>query len=303
MTEKLINVGGHGIGDCLLSLQISHCLTEKGVSHKNLISSREEVFNPLNYIAGKIFELENISFEYCDHNAIETDPLKLKEIKEKFNSSYISYNVPDLLFTNPLSFKYERYGLNLQLIKKTRTLTKVNAQKEKIIYCGLCSNTQGYMHSDVHGILNKIAAKLPDYTIYFPKINKWVNNINYNCDFSKPFLSNVWIDEDPEFNKSLDILIKSQYGIFTCNGPSHLAYHLGIPRLILDPQYNKILWMSRWKEDYEECIPIQIDSELISKLVQTNILVPQTLMLDRKIILNSIAQNYNNWKEILYFKF
>lgn len=303
MTEEIINIGGHGIGDCLLSLQISHWLTEKNIPHKNIISAREEVFNPLNYIAGKIFNLERISDEYANDNLIEFNNEKLEELKQKYKSQNICYNVPDLLFTNPLSFKYEQYDLNPQIIKKTRTLTKAAKKKEKIIYCGLCSNTQGYMYSDIYNLLNKIAARLPNYTVYFPKVAKWVKDINYNCDFSKNFLSNVWIDEDPNFNTSLDILSKSAYGVFTCNGPSHLAYHLGIPRLILDPQYNKILWISRWKEDYEECIPIQIDAENISRLIETNISTPQTMMIDRKIILNLISQNYNNWKEILYFKF
>jgi hypothetical protein len=61
--------------------------------------------------------------------------------------------------------------------------------------------------------------------------------------------------------------------------------------------------MIRWKEDFEECLPIYLDKESIAKVVYNNITIPQTTMIDRKILLDLINKGYNNWKDIFYFKF
>jgi len=239
---NLINIGGHGLGDCILSLQISYLLKEKCFKHTTLISTREEVYKPLWHIFANELDIHRIDSKYADDNALLHNENYIKEIASEYSSDNITYNVPDLLFRNPLAFKYNDYGLNPQLIKK-------------------------------YG----------DFNINFP--------------------SNVWIDDNPQFEKSLDILTKSKYGIFTCNGPSHIAYQIGMPRLILDPQFNRIPWISRWKEDYEECIDINTDYNDITRLVVNNINNPETLLVDRKILLNLIKSGYNSWKDIFYLKY
>jgi hypothetical protein len=299
---RLVNIGGHGLGDCILSLQISYLLNQKNIPHKNLISTRNDVYKPLWYIFGNEFELKQIDEKYANDNALLKDDLILNEVKNKYGSD-ITYNVPDLLFKHPLAFKYEDYGLNPQLIKKTKTLTKHFSKKENIIYCGLCSTTEGYVYNDIPGLLKSIAEYLPQYIIYFPMIKSWDKKIDNLGDFSINFPPNVFIHEDPSFEDSLDYLTKSVYGVFTCNGPSHIAYQLGLPRLVLDPQYGRIPWMIRWKEDFEECLPIYLDKESIAKVVYNNITIPQTTMIDRKILLDLINKGYNNWKDIFYFKF
>ena len=159
------------------------------------------------------------------------------------------------------------------------------------------------MYYNIPELLKLIAQKLPNYQIYFPKLKSWDKDIVHIGDFNISLPNNVFIDEDPNFNDSLDILCKSEYGIFTCNGPSHIAYQLGVPRLILDPQFNKIPWISRWKEDNEECIDINTSTELVSNIVLHNIENPETLLVDRKIILYLITNGYNNWKEIFLLKY
>lgn len=299
---KLINIGGHGLGDCILSLQISYLLKNKNIAHDNLISTRDDVYKPLWYVFANEFDLKKIDEKFANDNLILKDESTLNELKNEYGLN-ITYNVPDLLFKHPLAFDYEKYGLNPQLIKRTRTLTKHFSKKEKIIYCGLCSTTEGYVYKDIPGLIKSIAEYLPGYMIYFPMIKSWDREINNLGDFSISFPPNVFIHENPSFEDSLDYLIKSIYGVFTCNGPSHIAYQLGMPRLILDPQYGRIPWMIRWKEDFEECLPISLDKESIAKVVYQNIAVPQTTMLDRKIILDLLNKGYNNWNDILYFKF
>lgn len=300
---QLINIGGHGLGDCILSLQISHLLRERNIKHVNLISTRNEVFEPLSYIFADKFKLTQIEEKYAHENAIIDNTDFQKEIKNKYNSSNLTYNVPDLLFKNPLSLNYKKYGLEPSIIKQTRVYIDNIAEKKDIIYCGLCSTTEGYVYENIPLLLIRLAEFLPSYIIYFPMINKWDKEINNLGNFDINFPSNVVIDRNPSFIDSLKWLKKSSYGIFTCNGPSHIAYQLGIPRLILDPQFNKIPWMSRWKEDYNDCIPINIDINSIAQLVFANINTPQTKMIDSKIILNLIQQNQTNWKDIFYFKY
>ena len=298
----LYNIGGHGLGDCILSLQISHLLKDKNIPHKNLISTRNDVYRPLFHIFSNEFDLQQIDEKYVNDNVLLKDKSILDELKNKYGE-HITYNVPDLLFKHPLAFKYEDYGLNPQLIKKTRTLTNHFSKKENIIYCGLLTTTRGYMYQNIPLLLRSLAEHLPNYTIYFPKIKAWDKDLDYIGDFNINFPSNVWIDDNPEFQNSLDILTKSKYGIFTCNGPSHIAYQIGMPRLILDPQFDRIPWISRWKEDYEECIDINTEYSDITRLVVNNINNPETLLIDRKILLNLIKSGYNSWKDIFYLKY
>jgi hypothetical protein len=300
--DKLVNIGGHGLGDCLLSLQISHLLEERKIEHINLISTRNEVFEPLNYIFGNKFKLIQIEEKYAHDNAIINNIDFQKEIEQKYNSTDLTYNVPDLLFRNPLGLNYKKYGLEPSIIKQTRVYTDNSAKKEGIIYCGLCSTTEGYVYGNIPLLLIRLAEFLPSYTIYFPMINKWDKEINNLGNFDTTFPSNVFIDKNPSFIDSLKWLQRSCYGVFTCNGPSHIAYQLGIPRTVLDPQFNKIPWMARWKEDYNDCIPINIDINSIAQLISANINYPQTKMIDSKIILELIQKNQDNWKDIFYFK-
>jgi hypothetical protein len=300
---ELINIGGHGLGDCILSLQISYLLKQKCIKHTNLISTRDEVYRPLWHILSNELDLNQIDEKYANDNALLHNENYIKEIASTYNSDNITYNVPDLLFRNPLAFKYNDYGLNPQLIKKTRILSHHFSAKENIIYCGLLTTTKGYMYQNIPLLLRSLAEHLPNYTIYFPKIKAWDKDLDYTGDFNINFPSNVWIDNNPIFEKSLDVLTKSKYGIFTCNGPSHIAYQIGIPRLILDPQFGRIPWISRWKEDYEECIDINTDHNDITRLVANNINNPETLLVDRKILLNLIKSGYNSWKDIFYLKY
>lgn len=303
MDSTLINIGGHGLGDCILSLQISSCLKEKTIQHINLISTRDQVYNPLWHIFGNEFDMQKIDEGYSENNNIISDHRLQKELELKYNSNYITYNVPDLLFKHPLAFKYEEYGLSLNTIRRKRTLLKHFRNKEKIIYCGLCSPQKDHIYKNIPSLLRTLAEYLPDYTIYFPYIKKWNRDITDLGDFNIDFPSNVFIHNEPEFKDSLDYLVKSSYGIFTDNGPSHIAYHIGMPRLILDPKFNNILWMARWKDDPEECVSIDADKNEIAQIVYHNIRTPQTTLIDRKIIKNYINAGSVNWKDILLFKY
>lgn len=301
--SNLLNIGGHGIGDCILSLQISHFLKLKGVEHTNLISARKEVFDPLNYFFKDDFDLQKIDEKYAHENAIISNPLLLEEIKRCFNGDAVTYNVPDLLFRSPLSLDCNKHELNIQLLKKTRIMPHRFIGKEKLIYCGLCSTTNGYVYENIPLLIKVLAEFLPDHIIYFPLIKEWDRTIDNLGNFDINFPANVLIHQNPAFEESIDFLKRSCYGVFTCNGPSHLAYQLGVPRLVLDPQFDRIPWISRWKESEEECVSINTSHSDVARLVHANVKHPETTLVDRKKILQSIRNNKDDWSHIFYFKY
>lgn len=298
----LLNLGGHGLGDCILALQISSLLTAQNVEHIDCISTRSQVFEPLNHIFGKKFKVHQLDERIAENNNIILNQNLQEQLKNKFSCLDLTYNVPDLLFHHPLALNFDKYNLNAQLVKKHRILLDNKEKKENIIYCGLATSTAGYLYKDIQNLLISLANALPSHQIYFPNIRAWDKEINMG-NFDIEFPKNVYIHQNPKFEDSLSFLLKSKYGIFTCNGPSHIAYQLGIPRLILDPQFNKLPWITRWKEDYEECISINEDPLTITSLVSENIKNPETLMMDRKILLHQIKNKNTFWKYILYHKF
>ena len=65
---------------------------------------------------------------------------------------------------------------------------------------------------------------------------------------------------------------------------------------------NELLY-EKIKEDYDECIDINTQHNDITALVVNNINHPETLLVDRKILLNLLKNGYNSWKDIFYLKY
>lgn len=309
MINKII-IGGHGIGDCVLAYQCAK--TAHDICGENIalgLSTRDEVYKAVTSFLGfpknsgikYIMRLdEKLSSE---HEILNNWEYHTEIIRNKVDAIYTSkkiedcyYVIPDLLFRNPHSFPYEKYNTNPNIIKQQRLLIG-SYKPEKRIYCGLQTTTNGYLYQNIKQLLILLKKKLPDYEIYFPNCSTWNND---KC-FHLPHIDGINIHENPDLIDSLDRLKTSAYFIGTCNGPSHLAYQCGIPRLILDPQFNKIPWISRWKEDYNECVPIAITPELASEIVVENILYPQTQMIPRLLQCQS-DKNYS-WAQKLIFKY
>lgn len=294
---KILNIGGHGIGDNLTSLQISYFFKLKGIEHINVSSCRNEVFRPLSVFFPDLIKVDE---KYSHGNEIIYNLELEKELLNKFSCDLINYNVPDLLFRNPRSLNLEKLGLSIQIIKKHRLLLNQSLNKQRNIFLGFSSSTPGYIYPYIKKLCQYICAALPDYHFIFPKPNSWDKPIIYGDLNSLKNISNLEILEDPNFEDILQKLKSCCYGVFSCNGPSHLAYHLGIPRLILDPQFNKLPWIARWKEDYEECIDINNVPEEVEKLITTNIRIPQTQLIPRQKVLENL---YKNWGNELIIKY
>lgn len=296
-SKQSIILGGHGLGDCILSLQCASFLKKRPIS---LISARDEVFIPLEYAFKNKFKLHQIDEYYSQDNNILKNISLIEDIRSKYPNAGkdFYYVIPDLLFRNDFAFDYEKYNVHPQIIKSTRLLAQEN-KPQKIIYFGILTTTQGYDYPEAQRLIELVAKNFKDYIIYCPSLEWWGGDKVKSAISGVTLPDNVHVDINPEFTDSIDWLKKSCYFIGTCNGPSHLAFHYGIPRLILDPQYERPAWISRWKEDYLESVSIGTPAELAAKIIELNINIPQTCLVPRKQVADNFIQD---WPQLLLFK-
>ena len=277
--NKILIVGGHGLGDCLLAFQCSHILKVKGYTNVDVaISTRDEIFNALSCLFGEEVIMKLPESASSEHQIEKGTSEEFNKLLPNYDKVY--YVIPDLLFNNPRAFDFVKYGTNPQVIKQQRLLLH-KSSPQKRIYCGLQTVTPGYLYQDIPKLLVELAKALPEYEIYFPNLKNWANQEAFYIEDKSKFPSNVVIDDNSTLISSLNLISESCYFIGTDNGPSHIAYHFGIPRLIIDPQFNNLPWVARWKEDNSDSIPFNCQPSGIAELVSKNIRIPQTLMVPR----------------------
>lgn len=296
MDNKVLVIGGHGLGDCLMSLQCAVILQRHGINPKVRISAREEVYKPLAHLFSHYFDMEHIDETYAADNMLLKDESALRFVTSDYDEFY--YVIPDLLFNNKHAFDCEKYHTSPQMIRGIRLLDGQNTTT-KTIFLGLMTTTDGYMYGEPMNLATSLAYNVPDHTIYFPVVTQWASKNIQKIDIPTRLPTNLKVVVNPDFNEAMDVLLQSCYFIGTDNGPSHLAYHAAVPRLLLDPQFNRLPWLVRWREDYLESIPITATVEDVTNLVKTNITVPQTLLAPRMVCLvNGLA----NWEQLLWLK-
>lgn len=305
MKHRVLIIGGHGMGDCMLAFQCAQALAIKRPSFeiKVGLSTRPEIYSAICSLISNSNNLpikldENLSSNHKIEDNWEKETITIQNDHGAFDKIY--YVIPDLLFRNPHSFDYLKYGIHPQIIKQQRVLLQESSPEQKRVYCGLQTTTPGYLYAYIPSLIEHLSKALPDYEIYFPNITKWNNDKAF--ELVGKFNSNVFIDNNPTLEQSLTKLRFSQYFIGTCNGPSHIAYHLGIPRTILDPQYDRPAWVARWKEDYLECINITLPPYYITRIVSDNIQHVESTLMPRNMSLINNSQ-VRPWKETLFFKY
>ncbi len=295
LVERTKILTAHGLGDNILGLQCASFIPGCQV----ISCSRDDVFRPLDYLFSARFQLRqsDLKDKWGHENYILSNQQELNELQK---DGPVYFVIPDLLFRGPLAFDYRKYNLSPPAIR-SRRLLMADWKPQKIVYVGLCTSTDGYLYHDIPGLLKNLGAALPDYIIYFPNLKQWAGRYLSYGDLSN-LGGNVHIHENPDFCESLDFLKRSAYGIFTDNGPSHVAYQLGMPRLLLDPRVGaaNIAWRARWRETDEESIQITIDPKAITEIVKTNLETPETLLIRRTEVW---VNRFPNWPRELIFKY
>ena len=294
-TKSIKIIGGHGLGDCLLSLQCSQFTNALTMVD---LSTRQEVFDPLIYFShGRLgVYILRIDEKYSENNSVLKDPKLWAEATEGYPESY--YVIPDLLFNNKYAFNFKKFNTNPSLITKKRLfINNYFVKPIKRIYLGLISSTEGYTYPMIESLAIRLAKTFTDYEINLPTLDRWANKDIKPLSLSDNLPINLYVDKNPNFLDSLKKLEESCYFIGTDNGPSHLAYHLGIPRILIDPQYNRLPWIARWREDINESIPFTSDVGDIISIVKANFEVPATLLIPRTSCIYEV-----NWNNTLLLK-
>lgn len=307
MSEKTLIVTGGGIGDSILGFQCAKQLESAEV----MCLSRKETFDVLLYLFGNFDDLNIVRHrdgeKWGENNQLLDNFVEFgKTLGEEYDNIY--YVIPDLLFRNPLAFDFKKHNVSLKTIVSTRLLTK-GFCPEKKIYIGLNTTTPGYSYEFYPNLVKELAIQLPDYEIFCPIVKNWngqpTNTGGWIGYKDGSFPSNVTVKHDLTAKEAFSHIFTSCYGIYTDNGPSHVAYQMGQPRLLLDPRYGynhpNLAFASRWRENcFEESIPILSDASMVAKLVKTNIAIPQTTLIPRMAVFNSLD---TDWSKELLFKF
>lgn len=308
MPEDILILVAHGIGDHLLGIQCAKSVLDVNPQKTiRIIScSRDEVFKPLKYCFPEI-EQHPLKEKWGENNWILNNLEELESIKYQYPEIY--YIVPDLLMRGPLSFAYKKYNLDPSIIASKRLLLHKRENIKNSIYVGLGTTTGGYDYKQIRKLIVLLAKRMSSYQIIVPIITKWANqSTNLFKELGDNVPGNVVIKENPCFISSLEDLFSSCYGIYTDNGPSHIAYHVGQPRCILDPRMPEfqndcrhLPWCARWRENcYNDSVPINSTPENIAELVAINITLPQTNLLPKNLVINNLTVD---WPVKLYFKY
>ena len=248
--------------------------------------------------------MRNIPEWQTQNDKLLHDESIINEIKEWVGNknSQVYYVCPDLLYRNKYSFDYNKFNTNPLTIKSTRLLTHKLKQENIIALC-LNTSTYGYSYQLTQELILRLS-ELKNYQIYVPEINTWAGHkISLNIDKSK-FPENVIVDSNPDFVESLKMVARSKVCICSDCGTSHLSFHLGQIRVLLDPWFgfsrSTLAHQVRWRENIEDSIPINTPPDKIFQLINVLLETPQTQLLPKNIVLNNIECD---WARELLFKF
>lgn len=227
------------------------------------------------------------------------DLISTARLMKKMNKKICCF-WPDLLY-NPkdISFDCEKYETSPREIFTTKLFKSLHNPSKKI-FIGLDTTTPNYLWPQKQQLIVEIAKSLTDYEICVPKVEKWDNILIDNSDLNYSYPNNVNIFNSPNFIEGFKVLQTCCYAVVTDNGISHAAYNLGMPRLMIDPQYNKAPWIARFREDYNESIPFDCQPKEIAKIVRINLTNIATQLLPRTFIR---AQDEDfDWNRALFIK-
>ena len=292
MSKRVCLLTTGGVGDILQGIQAAHYISQKiGKNNVDIrIYCRDEIWTPLNWLAGNLYNLIH-QIELSDDRII-----KMMKICDYFGPQHDETLCvwPDTLW----KFWNYDYGHPVA-VRSHRLFPFYHKPQGKLIYCALSSTTENYLYHNTGALLRQLGKTLPEFTLYCPLPPSWNSKaINYgNLD---NLCSDVILDTKATFIEAIEKIKTAVYGICLDNGPSHILFHLGVPRLLLDPWLSNTgyAFMSRWREDIKESIDIHQSPAYIAKIVRTNLDIPETTLLPR-----DCAFEETNWKNKLLIKY
>ena len=299
MGKVLIVAGGDGIGGLMNGFQVAHYVKQAGYEVDVKLSASNEVYYPLYHLFHDQFIMSQLPIEYSQNHRLLHDDVLLTTLTQGYED--FAYICPDLTYKY---FNYKKYNILPNTIKGTRLLThRFNPQRQ--IYLALNTTTAGYNYKHIHALLLMLSSFLPQYTIYLSVLNKWSNLDVKRMELPNELPKNVVISRDPDFIDQLDLLSQCSACICLDNGLSHIAYHLGQIRILLDPHLvGDLAWKIRWREDMADSVELITSPANIARILFINLSCPETQLLSKREVLDVIgSKNIIDWKQELFLKY
>jgi len=296
MTEiNLIQAGG--FGDLLLGFRLAKLLSE---THRDFFINhncccRDETWKMVETVFPEMVtggQIKRLPEHFVNEN------LDTQEKFDKFKRNTNTYLIwPDLLFRSKNSPPLKNWNISNFLVKQTRCLLG-KWRPENYISMAVNSITKNYTYHSVTELAYKLCKEFPNHRIFLPLLTTWNQKDVPKFNFPNP-PDNLEIEINLEFKKVYDILCRSEYTICTDNAILHILDDMAAPYLLLDPQFNKSAFESRWRAfgDYHS-VPISSLVDVIINVVKTQILIPETQMIG----VDKIFRQDKIWSQELIFK-
>jgi hypothetical protein len=291
---------GDGIGGQLQGFSCADIVQSQGHEVHIGIFARNEIFNFLKEIfKDKFKNIVQLPESFIEDYQIEKNPDLWTKLNEGFDEAYLI--IPDLLYRNPHKFNYKRFNINLSQIKNHKLLTDRYNPQQNLCILNLLSVTNGYTYNYISDLINFLCLQNPKWKFIFPNNIIW-NNIKIHIDIKNKY-PNLIIEENPTLLKWFEWMTKANFSISTDCGMMHVANHLNIEQLILDPQFNRLAFYARWRTSGDDSIPISTSAIDVAKLTKNLLDNELTRLLPKKLLLDRLLQGDIRWEQELIYKF
>jgi hypothetical protein len=243
--------------------------------------------------------MSQLPIEYSQYHRLLGDDVLLATLTKGYDD--FAYICPDLTYKY---FDYKKFNILPNTIRGIRLLTQKFSPQNQI-YLALNTTTVNYNYKHVHSLLLLLSGFLPNYTIHLPILDTWSGLEVKKIELPEHLPDNVKVYKNPDIIDQLDILSKCIGCICLDNGMSHISYHLGQIRILLDSHFKgDLAWKIRWREDLADSIDITTSPATIARLMTINVSWPETQLLNKREVIDVIStKNLLDWKQELFLKY
>lgn len=289
-----------GIGGQLQGFSCADIVQNQGHEVHIGVFARNEIFNFLKELfKDKFKNIVQLPESFTEDYQIERNPVLWSKFHEGFDETY--FICPDTLFRNPHRFNYKKYNTTLSQIKNHKLLQYKYIPQENICILNLLSITNGYTYPHISDLLNFLCLQNPKWKFVIANNIIW-NNIKIHIDIKNKYL-NLIIEENPTLLRWFEWMTKANFSISTDCGMMHVANHLNMEQLILDPQFNKMAFYARWRATGDDSIPISTSAMDVARLSKNLLDNELARLLPKKMLLDRLLQGEINYPNELIYKF
>lgn len=288
-----------GLGDALLGLiapTLYQLHNEEPI--RIFVNSHQEIVDFINKCT--YFQAEKCP-ERTGGFADPENPLNLPpEFLEKLHKDYdhVYSCFPDALGQAPFAFPWFKYAKSYKDFMRTKVHMKVNQlftpRNTKIVFIHATSVTleKNYPLTKLQRLMDMF--NKTHYAVELARTSSWKGA-------PLPFFCmGVYKDiVDRPIEEVVSLMAQADYFIGIDSGLAHIAYHLGLPRVVLQQHFNQPFHLARYHQDPTDDLPLDIPPEVIFTRAMLNIKDPITQAIPAYL---NLPPNVNT-KQLLYKKY